>query len=193
MTFYNAPSEKYLKLGDYKQIFVQLLPKTLSELLFLKVRPEHFRCNIPFYLESLQGNPYYLKKIIVDMKGNVYEDLVSNRVSGTVATLFPADSEFEFIQPEFTRILKSEIDICKNCEFQNICPDNRIPQRKQDGTWYHTSECRYNPYIGKWEGEEGYQDLKKSGVVSTATEFTIDEEILACAIEAAWSDDQRLS
>ena len=57
---------------------------------------------------------------------------------------------------------------------KNICPDNRVPQKRNDGSWYHDSECNYNPYIAKWNGEVGFQTLSECGVISTADRFTVD-------------------
>jgi len=52
--------------------------------------------------------------------------------------------------------------------------DNRIPHQRRDGGWYHKEECNYNPYIGKWKGEEGYKTLNEIGVISNEDWFFID-------------------
>lgn len=53
-----------------------------------------------------------------------------------------------YLFPEFWSVSKDNINICKNCEFRYICRDCRpIAQSLKD----RGSNCKYNPYTGKWE------------------------------------------
>jgi hypothetical protein len=57
-----------------------------------------------------------------------------------------------------------------------MCVDNRVPIERKSNEWYNSLECNYNPYIGKWEGEEGYLSLADCGVISNEKGFIIDHE-----------------
>lgn len=74
-----------------------------------------------------------------------------------------------------------------DCEFQNICTDNRLPKRRSgNGSWYNIYECNYNPYIAKWKGEEGYRTLAECGVNSDENGFSKNHERIAKINEELW-------
>ena len=54
------------------------------------------------------------------------------------------------------------------------CIDNRTPYQRSEKEWYHKEPCNYNPYLAKWEHEEGFVSLADCGVVSNAEGFSID-------------------
>ena len=98
---------------------------------------------------------------------------------------------FDQCKPAFDALFlihKELIDVCKACEFRHMCVDACIPLQRNDGTWYRSKECNYNPYICKWEGEEGYQSLDECGVICDETGFSIDEEKIAKINEALWTE-----
>ncbi|MEX0595506.1 MAG: radical SAM protein, partial [Candidatus Paceibacterota bacterium] len=49
------------------------------------------------------------------------------------------------------KISKSNIEICKDCEYRFMCPDNRIPQKKVDNSYQFDEDCNYNPYTNEWD------------------------------------------
>ncbi|MCG8412356.1 MAG: hypothetical protein MI739_13845, partial [Bacteroidales bacterium] len=59
--------------------------------------------------------------------------------------------EFQF----YWNISKDQIEVCKDCEFRYICSDCRA-YTKNSNVYSQPAKCTYNPYIAKWEGEEGY-------------------------------------
>jgi hypothetical protein len=73
-------------------------------------------------------------------------------------------------------IHKGLIDVCKICEFRNLCVDQCLPIQRDDGSWFRSKECVYNPYIAKWNDEEGYVSLSECGVVCNRLGFSIDNE-----------------
>jgi hypothetical protein len=80
-------------------------------------------------------------------------------------------------------------DVCKDCEFRHMCVDNRLPHQRAENEWYHQTECNYNPYIAKWQGEEGYRTLAECGVISNEHEFSIDHEKIALINKELWGDE----
>src|SRR5690554_2550844 len=94
--------------------------------------------------------------------------------------------------PEFQKywfVHKEILDVCKDCEFRHMCVDNRLPHKREENEWYHKIECNYNPYIAKWEGEEGYKSLEEGGVISNEIEFSIDHDKIAKINKELWSEE----
>lgn len=46
------------------------------------------------------------------------------------------------------------------------------------GIFYFEYDCNYNPYIGKWEGEDGFMDLNSSGVSIGPDGTIINKKVL---------------
>jgi hypothetical protein len=84
---------------------------------------------------------------------------------------------------------KSDIEVCKDCEFRTVCFTNNLPLKNEQGGYYLESECTYNPYIGKSVGEIGYKNLKECGVISNETGFSIDHEKIAKINAELWPEE----
>lgn len=82
------------------------------------------------------------------------------------------------------------IDVCKDCEFRYMCVDAAIPNKRKDNSWYRSSECNYNPYISKWNNEEGYKTLSECGIIVGETGFSIDKEKLNTIINELWEEQE---
>jgi len=67
-----------------------------------------------------------------------------------------------------------------------MCVDSRVPL-KGDGEWYHETECRYNPFISKWDDEPGYLNLSDSGITVSAAGNEINKTKLMREFKKAWS------
>ncbi len=90
--------------------------------------------------------------------------------------------------PEIWLSAKDNTDVCKDCEFRQVCVDNRIPKSRFEDDWYHPLECHYNPYIAKWKWESGYRTLAECGVKSDETGFEIDHERIAAINKELWGE-----
>ena len=90
---------------------------------------------------------------------------------------------------EFTKYWhskKNDTLICKDCEFRNLCSDNRVPHLNSKNVWTHSQECEYNPYISKWNDEEGYLSLHDSGITILNDDINICSEKLNKINETLW-------
>ena len=68
-----------------------------------------------------------------------------------------------------------------------MCIDNRIPvYNKKHHKWYHETECDYNPYIGLWKNEDGYQPLENCGIESDIIDLKIDTIKLNSINKVLW-------
>lgn len=101
--------------------------------------------------------------------------------------------DFEKSKPAFNAlyfIYKELIDVCKECEFRHMCVDAAVPLQREDNSWYRSVECNYNPYICKWEGEDGYLNLAACGVKCDIDGFEIDHEKIAVINQELWGEDE---
>ena len=152
-----------------------------------------FIVNIETYLESLEHNLYLNKKIYFDEKGNLKNSSNSSSVFGNLKDIHQAKDLIDIINTNefqcFWRISKSDCLVCSDCEFRNMCLDNKIPKINNNGKYYYIEECSYNPYIARWKGEEGYRTLAECGVISNEEGFSIDHEKIAEINEELWGED----
>lgn len=124
--------------------------------------PKNFAVNIMHFRESLRFNTFLNCKVAIDEDGEIKNAFNSNQSFGNISNndIKSIVSTIGFQKHWFVH--KGLIDVCKDCEFRHICSDNRIPKQRVDSTWYHESECNYNPYIAKWSDEAGYKSVKES-------------------------------
>lgn len=152
---------------------------------------ENFFINIPIFSESRDHNPYFNGKIYIDCKGLIKNAPETELSFGNINNIESVQQLKEIVSlPEFQkywRITKEKIDVCRDCEFRRMCINDKLPKQRTDGSWFHTSECDYNPYIARWKREDGYVPLTDSGVSVYESGFNIDIQKLNSIIEKLWS------
>ncbi len=139
-----------------------------------------FKVHHELYTESQNHNTYLNRKLYISPSGEIKNAPETEQTFGYIQDIKSENELKQIIStPAFQKywfIHKGLIDVCKECEFRHMCVDNRIPIERTKDEWFHTLECNYNPYIAKWEGEEGYKALKECGVISNETGFTINHK-----------------
>ena len=136
------------KLTDYN---AEIFNGSLHKLLTKKIKSEKdFTLNIMSFLEAQNKNLFFNRRVYISDDGNVKPSFVDNNYYGTIEY----DSLFDIVNKKgFQRIwniTKDQIEVCKNCEFRYMCPDNRIPI-KNNNKYIHTTECNYNPFTTQWK------------------------------------------
>jgi hypothetical protein len=142
----------------------------------LKIYP-----NLYSYFESKKFNIYFYNKIYINQNSEIKNSNNSDYVFEKLEKIEKINTIKILQDKEFTRYwysIKEETLVCKDCEFRNLCSDNRIPKLNEDNKWYHENECEYNPYISKWNDEEEYMKLEDSGVVLCSNKIEIDKQKL---------------
>lgn len=135
------------------------------------------------YLESSKNNLFYNSRLtIVDDSKNI--NLLINTNDEQINKFIS-----KRLLDEFWHVSKNKVLVCKDCEFNRFCIDQRKPKKTKNGAFIYDSECSYNPYIAKWSHEEGYRTLAECGVVSNEEEFSIDHERIAKINEALWGEE----
>ncbi|MBS1941500.1 MAG: hypothetical protein JST38_11570 [Bacteroidetes bacterium] len=142
------------------------------------------------YLEALTWNVYFNRKIFLTRNGSVTIG------DGEEMPLGHGKQRMHDLQvfldglgtPALWSSRKDEISVCDDCELRYMCIDPRVPVQRKDGSYYHNSECSYNPFIAKWSDEAGFAPLAECGVVSNAEGFTIDHERIAAINAELWGE-----
>ncbi|MCX2493437.1 hypothetical protein OQX63_08150 [Pedobacter sp. PF22-3] len=145
--------------------------------------------NQDFFLEAYNKHTYYNGKIYIDQSGNIKNGLNNIKSFGNI-NLMGYDEFHQIINSKLFLTLgninKEDTLVCRNCEFRYMCTDVRVPE-KEAKYWFHRSECAYNPYISKWNNEEGYLTLKESGINVSASGSIIDRDKLSETFNKIWT------
>ena len=146
--FVNSPI-KFLKIEDDQNI--DYFPNSLEILLTRRIKStKNFTLNTKTYLESLNNNLYFNRKVYISNSGEVKPSFVQKDFFGNIEKENLNDIILKDGFQRVWKITKDEIEVCKDCEFRYMCPDNRIPL-KNDRLYYHETSCSYNPYTNKWK------------------------------------------
>lgn len=156
--------------------------KTTLSIDKLVINTEHF-------LEAYNFHSYYFGKVYIDEDGIIKNGLNNQEGFGSIKSI--TQSQFnEIISSsnfkELGNIKKKETLVCRDCEFRYMCVDSRVPSKGKNH-WFHSSECIYNPYISKWNNEEGYLNLEESGVHISASGCSINKEKLSKNFDKIWN------
>ncbi len=207
--FFKAIEDAIIHVSDYQRVVfssqdaVQINNNSKKSI-------EEFNPNLAFYMESLSHNVFFNRKLCIDTEGlirnaielpwnygNIHDTTIREVVNqSALETNFFQEYlngkiDFTTSKPSFSslwHVSKQLIDVCKDCEFKNMCFDERCPAQRKDGSWYYNSECNYNPYICKWEGEVGYKTLKECGVVVDEKAYQRDDKALIDINNILWQE-----
>lgn len=150
MVFYSAPENAVISHANAGLQSIISIQKDV-DISIEKLNQKDFVINTDFYLESLNFNPYYNLKLLIDSSGYIKHDNHSENNFGSVNE---GALESVLNNTEYTglwNIRKDDCSICNTCEHRNICPDRRIPTRQENnGMWKFEEMCPYNPEIGTW-------------------------------------------
>lgn len=139
------------------------------------ISTDYFVINLSFFTESQRFNTYYNKKLSIDVNGCIknvpeqihdYGNIKSRRLDEVIES-----HKFR----SFWNVHKGLIDVCKDCEYRHMCVDSCNLIKRNDGTWFRSKECNYNPYISKWSNEDEYKSLSECGITVNENGFLIDD------------------
>jgi len=186
VNFFNTSITEQTKLVSniYYNFFEESFADYKSKLTFdkLDINNEHF-------FEAYNYHSYYFGKIYIDAAGYVKNGLNNSASFGNVQSITKAQflniiSSTEFL--ELGNIKKNNTLVCKDCEFRYMCVDSRVPVKGSE-EWYHETECRYNPFISKWDDEPGYLNLSDAGITISASGSEINKKKLSGQFKKAWT------
>lgn len=125
------------------------------------ISTELFSINYYSYLESKNANSCLNKKVGIDSNGNIKNCPSLTQSFGNII-----DTKLRAVldQPEFKKvwsITKDDIEICKSCEFRQVCTDCRAYLQDPENGLSKPLKCGYDPFIGEWSDWEKLADNLK--------------------------------
>lgn len=142
------------------------------------VNPGYFTYNLTNYTSYLKNNSCLSFKLSIDQFGNI-KNCPSKKVS--FGQLEDSNIEQIIKSEGFQRdwnITKNSIFVCSDCEFRWMCSDCRVFTQDESNRFSKPSKCGYNPYINKWNTEEGYLTESECGISIINNRLTIEKEKL---------------
>lgn len=152
------------------------------------INPMGFTCNMKFLTESQQHNTCLNRKISIDENGEIKNCPACSKSYGNIkdTTLQEAIEKPGF--KDLWYITKDMIDVCKDCEFRHICTDCRVFIKDPENIYSQPSKCTYNPYIAKWQGEDGYLPVEECGTYSKEKGFVPNKRKINKINKVLWGD-----
>ncbi|MDR3327162.1 MAG: grasp-with-spasm system SPASM domain peptide maturase [Prevotellaceae bacterium] len=121
-----------------------------------KISKNVFTCNLHLYTESQQYNTCLNGKASVDVSGQIRNCPSMPVGFGHYRDVSLIETVKKPVFQQLWKIRKDDINVCRDCEFRYMCTDCRAYIKDKSNILSQPEKCRYNPYIAKWEGEEGY-------------------------------------
>ena len=151
-----------------------------------KISSYYFKINTSLFTESHHYNTCLNRKLCIDADGNIKNCPAMQQNFGNIkdTTLQEAIEKNGF--KDFWLIHKDKIDVCKDCEFRHMCTDCRCFIKDPENIYSQPAKCIYNPYICKWQGEEGYVPVEECGTYSKETGFVPDAVKIAELNKQIW-------
>ncbi len=144
--------------------------------------------NIPHFTESQKHNTCLNRKICIDADGEIRNCPAMKKSYGNIkdTTLKEAMEKPGFKDLWF--ICKDQIDVCKDCEFRHMCTDCRAFIKDPDNIYSQPAKCTYNPYIAKWQGEEGYVPVEECGIYTKEKGFVVNKRKVNKLNKILWGE-----
>lgn len=188
IVLYNSPKEMDF-IFETNQI--KISTKKIEDL-FEVNNINQFSPNLMLYMESLNHHTYFNRKLFIDYNGEIKNAPESSYVVTNLNDLKTLKDINNLLLKNnylhsFWNIKKDDCDVCKDCEFRNICIDNRVPIKRNNNTFYFEKECSYNPYLSKWANEVGYLNLFDTGIITNKNEFKINSQKVQKMYKKIWN------
>lgn len=154
IVIFQSPETNLFKL--HSEVNVYYTEKMISFNNCGNISKNYFSLSSDTFLESQHHNTCLNRKISIDANGEIKNCPSMQKSYGNIkdTTLEVALNKQGF--KDLWNIKKDDIKICQDCEFRHICTDCRVFIDNPSDIYSHPAKCKYNPYLAKWEGEEGY-------------------------------------
>ncbi|MEI6764663.1 MAG: grasp-with-spasm system SPASM domain peptide maturase [Bacteroidota bacterium] len=125
-----------------------------------KISPAYFITSISLFTESQHHNTCLNRKVCIDINGDIKNCPAMSRSFGNIRDTSIAQAIAKPGFKDLWNIRKDDIEVCRDCEFRYMCTDCRTFIKDEKNIYSQPSKCTYNPYIAKWQGEEGYISIE---------------------------------
>ena len=166
--------ENNITIGNTKIIFTKQEINNSNSCGYIS--PKYFRSNYEMYLQGISYNNCLYKKIGIDENGEIKNCPSMKKSFGNInnTDLINVVGSKEFKRLWYLK--KDNIEVCKVCEFRLLCSDCRAYTKNPKKNNSQPSKCTYNPYIAKWENEEGYISVLEIGYYDKSGRFVINKK-----------------
>lgn len=175
VVIYGSPNNNILSDGAARLVF-STIPDISMNGICGQVGKECFRVNKQLFFESHHYNSCLNRKLYIGPNGEIKNCPYMRETFGDINKFHIIDVVNQASFSKLWRKNKNYIDVCKDCEFRYVCTDCRCHIKDLNNIHSQPSKCKYNPYIGKWEGENGYVPVEECGRYSQDTGFIPDKE-----------------
>jgi hypothetical protein len=177
---------------------IKVIPHN-SEITTNYLESKEYRQKYPFilnhyiqYYEATEYNTFLNKRIYIDPSGSIKPTPRYDLILGNINDLKSAnDLEIMVENIEYKNscsIHRGTIEICKDCELRMMCIDDKIPINN-GFFWTLEEECSYNPYICKWQNEEGHISIKECGTFTEKSGFVPNNRKIAAHAKEIWGKE----
>ena len=148
MVIFNCDKNAAKKINFYK-ISTHDYPLTGKEMCGV-VSSKYFNTDFYHFAESLNHNTCLNGKISIDEEGNIKHCPSMNENFGfyNKENVLTAIKSKKYIK--MSNIAKHQIEICKDCEFRNVCTDCRAYLSDSGNIFSKPQKCKYDPYTATW-------------------------------------------
>jgi SPASM domain peptide maturase of grasp-with-spasm system len=159
---FGAPNSEIIFLDEYRKFPVYLTKQKIENYSFCgNIHPQNFTCNMSFFIESQFYNTCLNRKVCIDTNGNIKNCPNMQKTYGNIQDTTLTEAILKQGFKDYWFIKKDDIDVCQDCEFRHICTDCRAFIKDPENIYSQPSKCSYNPYIAKWEGQEGWISVEE--------------------------------
>ncbi len=152
LIIYNSPVKQTLEYFMHsKSTSILFTKQKLSSSMCGLITTQNFTTNLKLYSESLVHNTCLNRKISIDQNGEIKNcpSMVESFGNIKDTTLEEALNKQGF--KKYWNITKDKINICKDCEFRNVCTDCRAYIQDPADIYSKPLKCGYDPYTNIWE------------------------------------------
>lgn len=125
------------------------------------IHPKNFRVSMGMFCESQNYNSCLNRKLSIDENGHIKN---CPSMTKSYGVLNDQDLDIIISSDSFKDCWtsnKSKVKVCRVCEFRYMCLDCRAFVSDVNDNLSKPQKCKYNPFIAKWEGQEGYTPVDK--------------------------------
>lgn len=184
---YGSAENRTITEGGARLVF-STIPDISANGICGQIGKEYFRVNNRLFFESHHYNSCLNRKLYISSNGEIRNCPYAQETFGNVNKVRIIDVVKQTSFSKLWKINKDCIDVCKDCEFRYICTDCRCIIKDPENACSQPAKCKYNPYVGKWEGEEGYVPVEECGVYTQTTGFTPNAEKIKGSIKKKFYD-----
>ena len=153
---------------------------------YIRKKTNHFYTTISLFYENNKHNAFYNRTIFIQ-NGNICNYAWNYKKVMKFLDYDLSKIELDSYFTQLWDVSKNNIVVCKDCEYRNICIDNRIPIIQETHICFEV-ECPYNPYIAKWQGEEGYVPVEECGTYTKEKGFVVNKQKVNKLNKQVWGE-----